>query len=145
MAEDRVTELLRSQVAERAHYLCEYCRMPEAYSLIPRHSAEHIIPRSLQGETSLDNLAYSCQGCNGHKATRTEGVDAATGHPAPLFDPRKHRWNEHFRWSDDSIEIVGLTPEGRATVDALRLNREGLRNLRRVLIPWGEHPPPEPQ
>jgi hypothetical protein len=33
---------------------------------------------------------------------------------------------------------------GRATVEALRLNREGLVNLRRILYAAGEHPPAEP-
>lgn len=32
---------------------------------------------------------------------------------------------------------------GRATVDALCLNRQALVNLRRVLVAAGEHPPQE--
>jgi hypothetical protein len=48
-----------------------------------------------------------------------------------------------FGWSDDFTLIVGLTPIGRATVEALQLNREGLVNLRQVLYAMGIHPPPE--
>ena len=37
--------------------------------------------------------------------------------------------------------IVGRTMAGRATVEALHLNRPELINLRRVLYAVGEHPP----
>jgi hypothetical protein len=59
----------------------------------------------------------------------------------PLFHPRQQVWNEHFAWSANATEIVGLTRTGRATVDALRLNRDALVNLRRVLFAIQEHPP----
>jgi hypothetical protein len=38
-------------------------------------------------------------------------------------------------------QILGLTAIGRATVEALQLNRAALVNLRRVLVKAGEHPP----
>jgi len=41
--------------------------------------------------------------------------------------------------------MIGLTVKGRATVEALRTNREGLVNLRRILHAMGEHPPIEPE
>jgi len=44
-------------------------------------------------------------------------------------------------WNDEYATMQGITPTGRATVVALRLNREGLVNLRRVLYAMGEHPP----
>ncbi len=49
--------------------------------------------------------------------------------------------NRHFAWSADFSLIIGLTPTGRATVEALQLNREGVVNLRRALYALGEHPP----
>jgi len=52
-------------------------------------------------------------------------------------------WSEHFRWSEDFSEIVGMTPTGRATVEMLKLNRRGLVNLRGVLYAMGKHPPLE--
>ena len=61
----------------------------------------------------------------------------------PLFHPRRQRWREHFAWTPDGATVVGLSPTGRATVEMLRLNREGLVNLRRVLFAAGAHPPPE--
>jgi hypothetical protein len=48
-----------------------------------------------------------------------------------------------FAWNADFTLIIGLTPTGRATVETLQLNREGLVNLRRVLCAMGEHPPSE--
>ena len=106
-------------------------------------SVEHVEPRSRQGANSLENLAFSCQGCNNHKYTRIEGVDPASGAIVVLFHPRRQLWREHFAWNQDATLVLGLTPTGRATVEALRLNRPGLVNLRRVLAGAGEHPPPE--
>jgi hypothetical protein len=107
-------------------------------------SAEHIVPRIRGGTTTPENLAWSCQGCNNHKYTRTEAPDPVDGTLAPLFNPRSERWCDHFTWTADATRVLGLTPTGRATVVALHLNREGLVNLRRVLFKVGLHPPPEP-
>jgi len=49
-----------------------------------------------------------------------------------------------YIWNEDFTLIIGLTPTGRATVETLQLNREGLVNLRRLLYAMGEHPPAEP-
>jgi hypothetical protein len=35
---------------------------------------------------------------------------------------------------------IRITPIGRTTVDALKLNREGLVNLRQILFSVGAHP-----
>lgn len=106
-------------------------------------SIEHILPRYKGGETTFNNLALSCQGCNNHKHTKIEGIDPVTEQVAPLFHLRQQSWREHFAWSADYTLIVGLTPTGRATVKELQLNRVGLVNLRRVLFALGEHPPKE--
>lgn len=39
--------------------------------------------------------------------------------------------------------VIGRTPTGRATVEKLQLNREGVVNLRRLLVTMGQHPPEE--
>jgi hypothetical protein len=54
-------------------------------------------------------------------------------------------WSDHFGWSADGTLVLGLTPTGRATVEALRLNRDALTNLRRVLFAAQEHPPADPE
>ncbi len=87
-----------------------------------------------------ENLACSCQGCNNHKGIRTQGRDPETDTIAPLFHPRQHLRREHFAWNEDYTQLIGLTPTGRATVIVLHLNREGLINLRKLLIATGQHP-----
>lgn len=142
MPDSRVTPQQREAVAERAKGCCEYCRSQARFAM-QSFSVEHIIPRSQGGETTLDNLALSCQGCNNHKYNKTEAADPASGETAKLYHPRKQEWKEHFSWGNDFSVVVGLTPTGRATVEALQLNRESLVNLRRILVLFGEHPPVE--
>ncbi len=140
MPEPRVTAAQRRRVIERAAHCCEYC-VCQAKFATQSFSVEQIIPRSLGGSTELDNLALACQGCNGHKYAKIEGYDVVSQGYAPLYHPRKDRWNEHFKWSDDFTLIIGLTFIGRATVETLHLNREGVVNLRQVLYALGKHPP----
>jgi hypothetical protein len=142
MPESRVTAQQKKVVAERANGCCEYCRSQVRFAIQP-FSIEHIIPRSAGGETVLDNLALSCQGCNNHKYNKIEGRDPVSGELVPLYHPRKQRWSEHFAWNGEFTRIIGLTPTGRSTVEVLQLNREGVVNLRRVLYGMGEHPPVE--
>jgi len=59
---------------------------------------------------------------------------------ALLYNPRHQQWQAHFAWSDDYLHIIGLTPTGRATVEALKLNRAGVINIRRLLRLAGHHP-----
>ncbi|MBU4412437.1 MAG: HNH endonuclease, partial [Proteobacteria bacterium] len=77
------------------------------------------------------------------KYTKTEACDPVSGKIVPLYHPRQQQWRDHFAWNDDFILVIGLTPIGRATIQALQLNREELVNLRRVLYAMGEHPPAE--
>jgi hypothetical protein len=136
----RIAKKQKAVIFERAVGCCEYCMSPASFSS-QAFSIEHIYPKHLGGADSLDNLALSCQGCNEHKATRIEWRDPTTGVVAPLYNPRRQRWDEHFAWKEDFSIVVGLTPTGRATIDALHLNREGLVNLRQALRYYGVHPP----
>ncbi len=140
MPEKRVTAEQRRIVAERANNCCEYCFSQSEFAT-ESFSVEHIIPRFLGGKTDLKNLALACQGCNGHKHVRIRGYDSASGRDVPLYHPRTQKWNEHFRWNDDFTLVIGLSPTGRATLENLKLNREGVVNLRRVLYTVGKHPP----
>jgi hypothetical protein len=140
MSEKRVTAEQKKAVAKRANQCCEYCRSQLRFAMQP-FSIEHIIPKSQGGETNLDNLALSCQGCNNHKYNKTEGVEKISGDVVSLYHPRQHQWKTHFAWNDDFSLVIGLTPIGRVTVETLRLNRTGVVNLRRVLYSIGEHPP----
>jgi hypothetical protein len=86
-------------------------------------------------------LAWSCPACNSHKSDKTCDRDPLTGREVPLFNPRTQEWKHHFRWSSDGLQVVGHTATGRATEQALHLNRRELVNLRYVLSTIGEHPP----
>ena len=132
-------ESLRVQVEERAGGRCEYCLSPREFDSSD-FSLDHIVPRSRGGSDEFDNLAYCCQGCNSRKFTAIRAPDPVTGDEVPLFHPRENLWKDHFVWSEDGLEIVGITPTGRATRSRLQLNRLGLKNLRRALLVLGEHP-----
>lgn len=140
MSKSHLPAALKQAVSERAQGCCEYCVSQADYSPDP-FSGEHIIPRSRGGTDELDNLAFSCLGCNFKKFTSVDAIDPLTGERVPLFHPRSDRWNEHFAWSEDFTLIKGLTPTGRATVKKLGLNRKGVVNLRQAMIALKTHPP----
>lgn len=127
-------------VADRAQNCCEYCLSQVDYSSDP-FSIDHIIPRSAGGSDELENLAYACMGCNGHKLTSTMATDSSTGEMVALYNPRRHEWHEHFTWNEDASLILGKTSTARATIERLRLNRSGVVNLRRMLAGEERHPP----
>jgi 5-methylcytosine-specific restriction endonuclease McrA len=95
MPDSRPSARLRVQVTERAKNCCEYC-LSQARFAPETFSVEHIVPRAKKGQTSLNNLALACQGCNNHKYTYTEAIDPMSGNVVPLFDPRKQKWADHF-------------------------------------------------
>lgn len=131
---------IKTTVINRAKNCCEYCLSQTEYSSDP-FSIDHIIPRSKNGSDELDNLAWACLGCNGHKYNTTECPDPASGLIVSLYNPRHNNWNEHFIWSEDYLTIIGITEIGRATVEKLQLNRTGVVNLRNLLFQVGLHPP----
>lgn len=50
-------------------------------------------------------------------------------------------WDEHFMWHESLTLMIGKTAIGRVTIEALKVNRLPVKNLRRALISIGEHPP----
>ncbi|MGA7729679.1 MAG: HNH endonuclease signature motif containing protein [Chloroflexia bacterium] len=135
----RVTVSERKTIVERAHGLCEYCLSPMNVSPDP-FCVEHVVPRSHGGGNELDNLALSCQGCNSSKYNKIAAEDSLTEASVSLYHPRAHNWNDHFAWSSDLTQIVGLTATGRATIETLQLNRPNVVNLRLLLLIAGKHP-----
>ena len=135
-----ISKPLRRHIAEIAHFCCEYCQTAQETSGAQMH-IEHIIPLSKGGRSEEDNLCYSCALCNSFKWAKTHGIDPESGRQAPLFHPRKQKWHEHFRWSDDGAIIIGLTDVGRVTVLVLQLNNEYIVPARRHWVEAGWHPP----
>ncbi len=115
------TRAERLLVTERARSRCEYCRAPQIIAGTTYH-IEHIIPSSKDGADELSNYALCCVTCNGHKSDHTTGIDPATGRDIRLFHPRRDRWDRHFRFSPQTLELMGITPKGRATVARLQMN-----------------------
>jgi len=125
---------IRSLVRRRASDVCEYCRLPQASSLIVRFHIEHVIARQHGGQTEPDNLALACSYCNYHKGPNIAAFDPKSGQLVRLFHPRQDLWADHFAWEE--IVVVGLTAIGRATIELLAINdwqrvevRENLQNL----------------
>lgn len=102
---------------------------------------DHILPVARGGTDHESNLCLACELCNLYKWAKTEGVDPVTGIVVKLFNPRLQKWLDHFSWSEDGLEIVGLTPIGRATIGALRLNNPLALTVRGNWIKAGWHPP----
>lgn len=140
MSEPRLTKQQKQKVVRQAGGCCEYCWSQARFAPDP-FSIEHIVPRSKGGTDEDGNLALACQGCNGRKYNHIEARDPVNGNLVSLFHPRQQRWEEHFAWNSDFTRVIGLTPVGRATLERLQLNREGVVNLRKVLHDIGEHPP----
>ena len=139
----RKRKSVRERIAEQAEHRCEYCLCPESHSL-STFAIEHILPEKGGGPDEESNLAYSCSGCNSFKGLATSTIDPQDGQLAPLYNPRRDIWGEHFHWSEDSTGLVGRTPTGRASIERLRLNRAGVVNLRALLQGIGLHPPELP-
>jgi hypothetical protein len=132
---------LRADVITDSGNQCGYCHSPDALmgvSLV----FDHIIPLAAGGPTTRENLWRACRQCNEFKGPQTRAEDTDTGIVVPLFHPRTQRWNDHFRWNSDYTEIVGISPTGRATVQALQLNRQLLVKARRNWRRMGWLPTP---
>jgi hypothetical protein len=133
---------LRRQVRADAAGRCGYCHSPETLIGMPLEF-EHVYPEARGGPTTRENLWLACTRCNDHKGDRIDGVDPESGERVPVFNPRTQIWVEHFAWSPDGALIVGLTPIGRATVAALRLNNEFIVVARRFWVEAGWWPAAE--
>jgi hypothetical protein len=125
-------------VAARAGDRCEYCRMHRALQGATFH-VEHIDPTSQGGTSDLGNLAWCCPGCNLTKSDHVQVTDPKSGAVVRMFHPRRQRWSRHFRWVGP--QLVGRTPVGRATVDALALNHPRRIRIREAEQLFGWFPP----
>jgi hypothetical protein len=121
----------------RAGRCCEYCRMPQEYDDAP-FEIDHIIAKKHRGLSVESNLSLSCFYCNSFKGSDIASRDAKTRKLTPLFNPRRHTWVRHFRWS--GAHRVGRTAVGRVTVALLNINDPFRVELRQGLIDEGVFP-----
>jgi hypothetical protein len=135
----RIPASLRELVVKRADNRCEYCGISQLGQVATFH-VDHIIPVVAGGATTAENLALACVSCSLWKGARQEIQDLATGETVLVFNPRQQAWKEHFAW--EGVRVVGLTPTGRAMVEALDLNRAIMLAIRAEEELLGRHPPP---
>lgn len=128
---------LRQLVIARASNRCEYCMLSQAGQEATFH-VDHAVPVAAGGETLLENLALACVSCSLRKAARQKVIDPVTGMEVPIYNPRRDTWSQHFRW--DGPYLIGLTTTGRATVEALAMNRPIIVAIRQEEAALGRHP-----
>ncbi len=128
---------LRDQVQQRADGRCEYCLIHEDDVLLS-HEPDHIIACKHGGQTIYENIAWACFLCNRFKGSDIASVDPENQDIVRLFQPRVDDWRGHF--TIDRGRIVGLTPQGRATVFVLQMNRQECVETRRHLTTAGRYP-----
>lgn len=128
---------LRRLVIERSENRCEYCKISQIGQVATFH-IDHVVPVAAGGLTTPDNLALACVSCSLRKGARQILKDPETGEMASIFNPRQQRWKEHFAWND--VQLFGLTATGRATVEALNLNRPIMLAIRSEEKLLGRHP-----
>jgi len=126
-------EQLLNSISARADYRCEYCLIPD-FLPFP-HEVDHIIAKKHGGPSTFDNLALSCEHCNGCKSSNIAGLDPTTGRLSLLFNPRKHPWKRHFEWN--GAVIVPKTPIGRVTEYVMNVNAIARIILRQNLADEG--------
>lgn len=140
MGRDKISVGLRRLIENDGKDRCGYC-LTQRHLIGQPMTIEHIVPRSKGGSTIRENLWTSCIRCNLYKANRTSATDPLTHKRVPLFNPREQIWQNHFVWNRDKTHIVGITAQGRATVDALRLNNADIVGARLLWVQAGWHPP----
>jgi hypothetical protein len=129
---------LARKVRRRAGNCCEYCRMPERCTNLT-FEIDHVVARKHGGATEAHNLALACPYCNSYKGTDIATIDPKSRRLVRLFNPRRNRWDRHFRWIGPVL--VGRTSVGRVTVAILNINDIYRVMQRRTLIAEGQFPP----
>lgn len=129
---------LRRLIIQRADNRCEYCRLSQLGQVATFH-VDHVTPVVAGGPTDADNLALACVACSLSKGAKQAIIDPETQATVAIFNPRQQIWQEHFVWR--GVLVFGLTPVGRATIAALKMNRAIILAIRAEEELRGRHPP----
>jgi hypothetical protein len=132
-----ISDDLRSLVAARAEYLCEYCLIHEDDTHFGCQ-VDHIISVKHGGPTTAENLAYACAFCNRQKGSDIGSIVWQTGEFTRFFNPRIDRWTDHFQL--DGVVIKPLTGIGEVTARILGLNDSDRVLERQTLFDFGRYP-----
>ena len=136
MTSRRIPRSLRQRLVAASGNQCAYCHTLTSITGA-RPVIDHIIPEVAGGQTVWENLCVACHSCNEFKCAWVEAQDPQTGQRVQLFHPRRQLWSEHFRWSEDGSQIIGLTPAGRTTVAAPNMNHPANVEARRRWVRVG--------
>jgi HNH endonuclease len=140
MQRPKISEKTKAKIRLIAKNRCGYCLCQQEY-VWDILEIDHIYPLAKGGKTSEENLWLICSTCNNAKYNKTEVFDSITEKTVPIFNPRTQNWDEHFSWSKNGAKIIGKTAVGRATINALHLNRERFIKTRKHWASAGWHPP----
>lgn len=143
MSKTRIPAAVRRAVEKESNNCCSYCQSQPLLTGIPLE-IDHIIPEAKGGSSHKLNLCMACPLCNQYKSAKLAEIDPESAMLSPLFNPRTQKWAEHFAWTVDYRIILGLTPTGRATVIALKMNNPPMVIARAIWATTGLHPPTIP-
>jgi hypothetical protein len=132
-----VSSALRTLVARRAGYLCEYCLIHEEDTWFGCQ-VDHIVSLKHGGPSVSDNLAYACGFCNRFKGSDLGSISEITGQLTPFFNPRTAHWAHHFVLRGALILPISAT--GEVTVRIFGFNSEEQVLERQALIGKGRYP-----
>lgn len=83
---DTVGKRTRQEVARRAGFRCEYCRIKEEDSFLS-FQIDHIVGKKHGGGDEIDNLAPACPHCNQYKGADLTTFIGSYDNIIPLFHP----------------------------------------------------------
>jgi hypothetical protein len=124
----------RPHVREDFRECCAYCLLHELLAAGPENfELDHFCPRVLFPERVNDfyNLYYSCHPCNHIKHDKWPSA-ALQAAGIGLVDLCLDTFAQHFEEREDGTWKL-LSPSAAFTIKALRLNRDHLVTIRRLL------------
>lgn len=124
----------RQPVQEDFRATCAYCLLEEKWAAgVENFELDHFRPQSKFPQLSLSfyNLYWSCHVCN-----RIKGIQwpepRLRGKAIEFVDLCADEFAQHF-FETAKGEWLGRTPSAKYTIEALRLNRPHLVEIRRLL------------
>jgi hypothetical protein len=133
-----ISDPLRLNVAIRARFCCEYCRVPERFLATTFH-VDHARSLKHGGKTEFINLVFSCAHDNQNKGSNIATFkDENSDEIIRLFNPRIDEWDEHFFLVGG--EILSKTFIGAATIRILDMNQPERVIFRTALALAGFYP-----
>ncbi|MFZ4557090.1 MAG: HNH endonuclease [Pseudanabaena sp.] len=125
-----ISTSIRQLVSDRASGKCEYCLIHQDFSIFS-HEVDHAVAIKHGGLSNEENLVLSCLPCNRYKGSDLTSIDPITKEITPLFNPRSHKWSDHFQLNES--HIIGSTAIGRTTIFLLKLNEPKRLLIRQAL------------